>query len=259
METRIFTRVIFNSKQILGLPVLSLSSGKEIGVVEHIVVNPRVKSVEMFLIKDTALSKAARVGLLFHHVFGMGEYALTVKDGAVLIGLEGNSTLDALIEEEIHIIGTKVVTEIGHLLGEAKEYHVDTVTGAILNFSYTPLDGSGEVTVESNEVRILGPKLTLVSQDAMGGVVSPKEESGPVEEVVEEPFVEEVLPSYEEEELVAQIEEEETEEIVEEALDPKALFEARRAQEDEKQKGTPQTISSISDTLTSMLEGLEEE
>lgn len=167
------------TQEIIGLPVFSIVDGREVGQVKDLVINPEEGSVEYLLVNGGSWYVGARV-LPYRAVLGIGAHAVTTESDTLLTSLNESNNASALLQRNIKVKGTKVLTKKGNLIGVVSEYEVDENTGKITSLEFKSLEGDGETTViRASQVLTFG-KDVLVVEDKLG-------ESGPVSKVVQEP------------------------------------------------------------------------
>ena len=118
-----------SSQQILGLPVMSIGEGLQIGEANYLVLNQR-GTVDFLLIKDRAWYLGLKT-VPFNEVQGFGENALTVAASSTLIPAQDNIRAVELLEKGFNLNGLKVISNKGKILGAISEYYVDETTGNI--------------------------------------------------------------------------------------------------------------------------------
>jgi uncharacterized protein YrrD len=112
------------SVDILGLPIISITEGKELGKVKSLVINPTAGSVAALAIDDGKWYLGAKL-LPFAAITGLGEYAVTIENSSSVCPYHENPEFENLLTAEIGIIGTKVLTKSGRILGKVDEIVVD--------------------------------------------------------------------------------------------------------------------------------------
>lgn len=150
------------SKEIIGAPVISIAGGMQVGAVKGLVVNPQQKSVEFLLLKEEDASDRIK-GIPFRYAEGVGEYAVTVENESVLMEISRIGILQELLDKNISIIGTKVITRKGKYLGDASEYSIDTETGNLKEIYYQG-DNDNELSVPIQKVVTLGKEVLIVEE-----------------------------------------------------------------------------------------------
>ena len=126
-----------SSKQILGLPVLSIGEGKQIGKVKHLVLNPQLGKVDFILVEDETWYLGPKA-MAFKAVQGIGEFALTVLSSSSLSSVAECAGLVDLLEDDLCLPGIKVLSNKGRLAGYVSEYFVNDSTGDIMGCQLAP-------------------------------------------------------------------------------------------------------------------------
>jgi uncharacterized protein YrrD len=147
------------TKEIIGLRIISISDGTQVGVVKDIVINPQMKSLDFMIIDQAADYFGAKV-IAFADILGLGEFAVTVPHPGVIQDVAQNIEAQNLLKQDIRVLGTKVLTKKGQLIGEVKEILIDAETGHIFACLYENDDQMHEVRVE--QVITLGKELLIV-------------------------------------------------------------------------------------------------
>lgn len=108
------------STDILGLPVISIMEGKELGNVKNLVISPVNGTVAALVVDDGKWYLEAKL-LPFGSVAGLGEYAVTIEDSNTVIPVTAAPDLEKLLSANIKVIGTKVLTKSGRIQGKVTE------------------------------------------------------------------------------------------------------------------------------------------
>lgn len=111
------------SVEIIGLPVVSISEGRELGTVKDLIINAREGIVAALVIDDGRWYLGAKI-LPFGAVAAIGEYAVTVENSDNLVGVSAD--YEALFAADVKVIGTKVLTKAGRIQGTVTEINIDT-------------------------------------------------------------------------------------------------------------------------------------
>ncbi|WP_110111502.1 PRC-barrel domain-containing protein [Bacillus sp. CGMCC 1.16541] len=189
------------STEIINLPIISITEGVEIGQVKSIIINPDKFSVD-FLTTQQEDWQIGVKAIPFKKVIGVGEYAVTVENDSAIMDLSEIPIANELFNKKISLIGSRVMTRKGELLGEISEYHVNDDNGDLVGLS---LKVKGEeVILPITEVITLGKQMVIVSEHAKDSFVIvtddlesiPVKEEAPSKSVVEpEPVVEQPIIS----------------------------------------------------------------
>ncbi len=151
------------SSQILGLPIISIADGSEVGNVKSLVINPDKGSIDFLTIEKEEWQVSVKA-IPYKKVVGIGEYAATIETDSAIIDLNEIPIANQLVNKKIKIIGSKVMTRKGEMLGDVQEYFVDEDNGTILG---TAINVSGrEVTLAVNSVITYGKDIIIVKENA---------------------------------------------------------------------------------------------
>ena len=189
------------STEILSLPVFSIREGEELGTIKAFIINAAAKSVEAFLIDDGKWYLGAKL-LPAKAVAGLGEFAVTVESSDNVVGVADFPDIEPLLVANTSVIGTKVVTTAGRILGRVTDFMVEN-DGKIAVCEYTVDNGDNQQVLLENIITL--GKDVLFIRDASEEPAAPAVAEGPapVEEtpvvtpvaapapVVEEPKAEE--------------------------------------------------------------------
>jgi len=158
------------SEELIGLSLISIEDGKEVGRVSDLVVNPEEGTVEYLIINNGLRYLGTRV-LPFKKVEGVGEDAVTVQSSSSVVELGDEPDIANLLEKNVRVKGTKVLTKKGKLIGTVSEFIVDDENeGKITGCEVTPVDGSGSLgVIPSDKVITFGFDVLIISEESGGG------------------------------------------------------------------------------------------
>lgn len=162
------------SKQFLGMPVVSLEEGQQVGSIKGLVVNSAPKNVAALIIEQKGWFREQKF-IPFSKVHNIGDDAITI-DRAVRV--EKGITLPEilkLLKERVNIVGARLVTESGTALGVVDEYYVDLQTGDIVGLEFSGGTVSnlfkGSAFLDINYVRTLGMAVIICSDMSLDNIV----------------------------------------------------------------------------------------
>lgn len=112
------------TQQIIGMPVISISDGNEIGMVKNVIINAAKGTVDFFVIDSGVRSLAGGV-IPAGRVLGIGEYALTIQEPDDISDIVKIPAAIELLQKNITVSGTRVLTKKGNLLGEAGDIYIN--------------------------------------------------------------------------------------------------------------------------------------
>lgn len=112
------------TQEILGLPIISISDGIEVGKVKNIIINAEKGAIDYVVVESGIQILSARV-IATENVLGIGEYALTIENDEAINDLSKFPSAIGLLQKNIQVKGTKVLTKKGRLIGEIGDIFVD--------------------------------------------------------------------------------------------------------------------------------------
>lgn len=118
------------SKEIYDLPVISISDVKEIGKVKGLIINPENFSVD-FLTVEQADWQVSVKAIPYPKIVGIGEFAVMVEQTSSVIDLNEIPFINQLLNKQINLIGSNVLTRKGDLSGEISDYFFNEDNGQL--------------------------------------------------------------------------------------------------------------------------------
>lgn len=147
------------TKEIIGLRIISISDGIQVGVVKDLVLNPQGKTLAFIIVDQPTDYLGAKV-IPFQDILGIGEFAVTVPNPEVVQDVAQNAEAHSLLKQDIRVIGTKVLTKKGHLIGEVQEILIDEETGRIAVCLYEADEETHEIGAK--QIITLGKELLII-------------------------------------------------------------------------------------------------
>ncbi len=154
------------TQKILGLPIISISDGTEVGKVKSIIINAEKGAIDYMVVDSGIQIFSARV-IPNEDVLGIGEYALTIENEGVITDIGRIPAAIQLLQKDIQVKGTKVLTKKGRLIGEIGDIYIDEND----NCRITGLEFIADITqkkvrlIPSDSVITFGKNLTVVKED----------------------------------------------------------------------------------------------
>lgn len=112
------------SQEIIGLPIISISDGMEVGKVKSIIINADKGAIDYIVVDSGIQILSARV-IPTDNVLGIGEYALTIENDGAINDISKIPAAIDLLQKNIQVRGTKVLTKKGRLIGEIGDIFID--------------------------------------------------------------------------------------------------------------------------------------
>lgn len=147
------------TKEIIGLRVISISDGTQVGVVKDLVLNQQSKSLDFVIIDQPSDYFGAKV-IAFSDILGLGEFAITIPHQEVIQDVAQNTEVQHLLKQDIRVIGTQVLTKKGQLIGEVKEIIIDEETGLIASCLFE--SGGQMQEIDKERIITLGKELLII-------------------------------------------------------------------------------------------------
>ncbi len=178
------------STEILGLPVISISEGREMGTAKVLVIDPVQGGVAAIAVEDGKWYLGAKL-LPFSAVTGIGENAITIDSSNDILSLVNASDMEKLLEADVKVIGAKVLTKAGRFQGKISEIELDDA-GKIVSFEVEETNGE-KVVASGAKVITFGKEVVIISDtdSAVPGAPAPK----PVIAAAEQPTAAPLQPA----------------------------------------------------------------
>ena len=106
------------SVEILGLPVISITEGRELGMSKTLLIDAKNGQVAAITIEDEDWYRGVKL-LPYSSVIAIGHDAVTITNSENILTLEDASDYEAMLDANIRIIGTKAITKSGTINGKA--------------------------------------------------------------------------------------------------------------------------------------------
>lgn len=150
------------SIEILGLPVISITEGRELGMSKTLLIDAKNGKIAAITIEDEDWYRGVKL-LPYSSVIAIGEDAVTITNSENILTLEDAGDYEAMMDANIKIIGTKAITKSGTIQGKVVEIYVGE-DGTIEKCEIESRDGStSEIT--SDQISIFGKQVTVIDSD----------------------------------------------------------------------------------------------
>lgn len=189
------------SVDILGLPVISITEGRELGMSKTLLIDAPNRIVAAITIEDEDWYRGVKL-IPYDNVIAVGDDAVTINNSENILTLDAAGDFETLLDDNIRVIGTKAITRTGVIQGNITEIFIGE-DGSIEKCEVTTPEGStSEVTAD--QVAIFGKEVTVISpegdavkkSDAASAPVAPAVTAPAAEPAAAEP-VEETAPTEE--------------------------------------------------------------
>lgn len=150
------------SAEILGLPIISITEGRELGVSKTLLIDAKNGKVAAITIEDDDWYRGVKL-IPYESVIAIGEDAVTITHSENILNLEEAGDYERLLVENIRVIGTKAITKKGRIQGKVTEVIIGD-GGKIERCEITAPDGSIN-EVDAAQISIFGKQVTVVDID----------------------------------------------------------------------------------------------
>ncbi|SFD61798.1 Uncharacterized protein YrrD, contains PRC-barrel domain [Bacillus sp. OV194] len=171
------------SNQFVGLPIISINEGAEIGTVKSLVINAQQGSVDFLTVEHEDWQISVRA-VPFKKIVGVGEFAVTIEDRNSIFDLTEIPIANELVQKKISISGARVIDRKGQLLGEVGEFYINEDNGSILGLTIGMNDK--EVVLKSEFVVTFGRDLIVVKEESQLHFLNEPEQLIEPEQTLEE-------------------------------------------------------------------------
>ncbi|MCI6158024.1 MAG: PRC-barrel domain-containing protein [Selenomonadaceae bacterium] len=172
------------SEEILGLPIISITEGRELGMSKTLLINAHEGKVAAITIEDADWYRGVKL-IPYDSVIAIGDDAVTITNSENILTLEDAGDYETLLDENIRVIGTKAITKTGTIQGKITELFIGD-DGKIEKCEITAPDGTtSEIT--SDQISIFGKEVTVIDPGAEKKTVTPAPAAEAPKPVVEAP------------------------------------------------------------------------
>lgn len=161
------------SKEIIGLPIISISDGTEVGKVKTVIINAEKGAID-YVVVDSGIQILSAKVIPTEYVLGIGEYALTIENEDAINDISKIPAAIDLLQKNIQVKGTKVLTKKGRLIGEIGDIYVNEDD----NCSIIGLEFIADITqknvriIPRDSIVTFGKNLVVVKDDVEATLLS---------------------------------------------------------------------------------------
>ena len=154
------------SVDILGLPVISITEGRELGMSKTLLIDAPNRVVAAITIEDEDWYRGVKL-IPYDNVIAVGEDAVTINNSENILTLDAAGDFETLLDDNIRVIGTKAITRSGVIQGTISEIFIGD-DGSIEKCEIMAPEGAtSEVTAD--QVSIFGKEVTVISPEGDAG------------------------------------------------------------------------------------------
>ena len=155
------------SADILGLPIISITEGRELGTSKTLLIDAANGSVAAITIEDADWYRGVKL-LPYDSVIAIGDDAITITNSENILTLENAGDYESMLDANIRVIGTKAITKTGTIQGKVTEIFVgvNSDNGKIKKCEITTPEGS-QTEISADEISIFGKEVTIIDSNSM--------------------------------------------------------------------------------------------
>ena len=151
------------SVEILGLPIISITEGRELGMSKTLLIDAKKGTVAAITIEDEDWYRGVKL-IPYESVIAIGDDAVTVTNSENILKLDDAGDYETLLDENIRVIGTKAITKTGTIQGKISELYIGE-DGKIETCEITAPDGTTS-DIASDQISIFGKEVTVIDPTA---------------------------------------------------------------------------------------------
>ena len=156
------------AKQLLGMPVYSITEGASIGVVKSIIIDPEAKQLLAFSVDRKGWYRDIKI-IAFSKIKTIGHDAITITEKSNAARAANLPKMIQYLHEPNHLTGNRVISDDGRTLGKVEEYYLDRETGAISRLDIAcGAKGnllSGKCCLQGKYIRTIGEAAIVVDKN----------------------------------------------------------------------------------------------
>ncbi len=122
--------MLYKNKKTIGMPVVSLDDGRQLGQIKRLLIDPQTMVVAAFTIDRKGWFKEQSV-IPYSHLKNVGSHAVTVDQAQAVVKLSSLPELEVLAKKTPPLLNVRVITEEGIILGTVSDFYFDPQDGKI--------------------------------------------------------------------------------------------------------------------------------
>ena len=159
------------SAEILGLPVISITEGRELGMSKTLLIDAKNGAVAAITIEDDDWYRGVKL-IPFESVIAVGADAITITNSENILTLEDAVDFENLLDENVRIIGTKAITKGGTIQGSVSEIYIGD-DGKVVQCEISDPQGNFLDNISSEQISIFGKQVTVIDSGSVAATASP--------------------------------------------------------------------------------------
>lgn len=159
------------SAEILGLPVISITEGRELGMSKTLLIDAKNGAVAAITIEDDDWYRGVKL-IPFESVIAVGADAITITNSENILTLEDAVDFENLLDENVRIIGTKAITKAGTIQGSVSEIYIGD-DGKVVQCEISDPQGNFLDNISAEQISIFGKQVTVIDSGSVTASATP--------------------------------------------------------------------------------------
>jgi len=159
------------SAEILGLPVISITEGRELGMSKTLLIDAKNGAVAAITIEDDDWYRGVKL-IPYESVIAVGADAITITNSENILTLEDAVDFENLLDENVRIIGTKAITKAGTIQGSVSEIYIGD-DGKVVQCEISDPQGNLLDNISAEQISIFGKQVTVIDSSSVAASDAP--------------------------------------------------------------------------------------
>ncbi|WP_182186752.1 PRC-barrel domain-containing protein [Pectinatus frisingensis] len=148
------------NEEFLGLPIISITEGRELGVSKSLLIDAEHGCVAAIIIEDEDWYRGVKL-LPYGSVVAIGHDAITITSSENILVLDDAVEFEPFLDQNIRVIGTKAITKGGTIQGIVSNIFIDD-DGKIAKIVLSAQDTEEQKELSADEISIFGKEVTII-------------------------------------------------------------------------------------------------
>ena len=148
------------SVEILGLPIISITEGRELGSSKSLLIDAQNGSVAALIIEDEDWFRGVKL-LPYDSVIAIGDDAITITNSENILKLAEATDYEPLLNQNVRVIGTKAITKAGSIQGVVSEIVIGE-SGKIAKCTIATENETDTKDIAAEQISIFGKQVTII-------------------------------------------------------------------------------------------------
>lgn len=149
--------------EIRGLKIISINEGRQISTVKDVVLHSDEGKLAFFIIDQPSDYLGARL-IAFQDILGLGDYAVIIAESNVIRDVAHCPLAIELLQKDVRVIGSQVLTNNGSLIGQVTEVTIDEKTGKIATCQALAPHGKN-IEIKCDHIIAFGKEIVIIDEN----------------------------------------------------------------------------------------------